>query len=164
MVKEIYKLASISLCSNVIGQIGTGLMVQPPVEGDSSYELYCQERDGVLSSLRRRALRMTEALNDLEGVCCQPIEGAMYAFPSITLPAAAVEAAGEGSADEVYCMDLLAATGIVVVPGSGFGQKDGTYHFRTTILPPEDKIEEVIMRLTKFHTKFLARYSSVEIK
>jgi hypothetical protein len=30
--------------------------------------------------------------------------------------------------------------GICVVPGSGFGQKDGTYHFRTTFLPPEDKV------------------------
>ncbi len=35
---------------------------------------------------------------------------------------------------------MLLNTGIVVVPGSGFGQEDGTFHFRTTILPKEDDI------------------------
>lgn len=29
-----------------------------------------------------------------------------------------------------FCMRLLEETGICVVPGSGFGQKEGTYHFR----------------------------------
>lgn len=29
-----------------------------------------------------------------------------------------------------YCMKLLEETGLCVVPGSGFGQKEGTYHFR----------------------------------
>lgn len=33
-----------------------------------------------------------------------------------------------------YCMKLLEETGICLVPGSGFGQKDGTYHFRYTTL------------------------------
>ncbi len=32
--------------------------------------------------------------------------------------------------DMLYCLRLLEETGICVVPGSGFGQKDGTYHFR----------------------------------
>jgi aspartate/methionine/tyrosine aminotransferase len=29
-----------------------------------------------------------------------------------------------------YCMKLLEEMGICLVPGSGFGQRDGTYHFR----------------------------------
>lgn len=33
-------------------------------------------------------------------------------------------------ADTMYCFDLLESTGICVVPGSGFGQQPGTYHFR----------------------------------
>jgi alanine transaminase len=53
---------------------------------------------------------------------------------------------------------LLDATGIVVVPGSGFGQVDGTFHFRTTILPAEDEIDEVIKRITAFHDGFMQRY------
>lgn len=32
--------------------------------------------------------------------------------------------------DMFYCMELLEETGICVVPGSGFGQRAGTYHFR----------------------------------
>ena len=31
----------------------------------------------------------------------------------------------------------------MVVPGNGFGQKDGTFHVRTTILPPEAVLEKV---------------------
>ncbi|PKU33929.1 alanine aminotransferase 2 [Limosa lapponica baueri] len=32
--------------------------------------------------------------------------------------------------DMFYCMKLLEETGICVVPGSGFGQREGSYHFR----------------------------------
>lgn len=33
--------------------------------------------------------------------------------------------------DEYYCLKLLEETGISFVPGSGFGQIEGTYHFRS---------------------------------
>lgn len=29
-----------------------------------------------------------------------------------------------------YCMKLLEEEGICLVPGSGFGQREGTFHFR----------------------------------
>ncbi len=58
----------------------------------------------------------------------------------------------------MYCVELLENTGIVVVPGSGFGQVDGTYHFRTTILPSEEALDEVMVSLTKFHVAFLKKY------
>lgn len=32
----------------------------------------------------------------------------------------------------------------MTVPGSGFGQEEGTFHLRTTILPPEEKIGEFV--------------------
>ena len=83
---ELYKLASISLCSNTIGQIATGLMVCPPTVGSPSYSKYVEERDEILASLRRRADRISQALNELSGVSCTTIDGALYAFPSITLP------------------------------------------------------------------------------
>ncbi len=50
-------------------------------------------------------------------------------------------------------------TGIVVVPGSGFGQKEGTWHFRTTFLPSEDDIGHVVAAVTQFHKGFMARYA-----
>lgn len=37
-----------------------------------------------------------------------------------------------------------------MVPGSGFGEKEGTAHFRCTILPPEDQMDAVVKRLTDF--------------
>lgn len=42
----------------------------------------------------------------------------------------------------MYCLDVLDHTGIVLVPGSGFGQEEGTHHFRiTTLILPEKKLE-----------------------
>ena len=112
---------------------------------------------------QRRAVLLVDALNKLEGVTCQPAQGALYAFPSITLPDNAIKAAEEQgkAADAYYCMELLDQTGIVVVPGSGFGQKPNTFHFRTTILPQEDEIAQVIERLSKFHIDFLEKHRDV---
>ena len=47
----------------------------------------------------------------------------------------------------------------MVVPGSGFGQADGTWHFRTTFLPSEDQIDAVVKRLAGFHSGFLEKYA-----
>jgi len=81
----------------------------------------------------------------------------MYLFPSITLPPKAVEAAkADGrSADEFYCIKLLDSTGVCTVPGSGFGQKDGTFHFRTTFLAPGT---DWVGRITSFHKEFMDEY------
>jgi alanine transaminase len=59
----------------------------------------------------------------------------------------------------MYCFELLEKTGIVVVPGSGFGQVEGSNHFRITILPPEDKLIEVIEKFKEFHTHFMQKYN-----
>jgi aspartate/methionine/tyrosine aminotransferase len=83
---QLYKLASMSLASNTLGMLTVGLMVNPPKPGDESYDLYVQERDAILSSMKRRAQVMSRALNRMSGVSCNEIEGAMYAFPTITLP------------------------------------------------------------------------------
>lgn len=161
VVAQLYKLASVSLCSNLEGQLMVGLMCRPPVEGDASFPLYQQERAGLLDSLRRRAGMLIRAFESMEGVQCAPPEGALYAFPTIQLPKRAVEAAqAAGKApDAYYCLQLLDKTGIVAVPGSGFGQKEGTFHLRTTILPPEDKMDRVTQAMATFHSKFLQEHS-----
>lgn len=157
---EIYKEVSTSLCSNVIGQLSVGLMVNPPKPGDESYELYIQERKNTLESLKRRAVKLSLALNKLPGITCTPIDGAMYAFPQLELSEKAVSAAKSKNMapDAFYCMELLDSTGIAVVPGSGFNQVPGTWHFRTTILPPEEKMDIVVNRMEKFHLEFMERY------
>lgn len=81
----------------------------------------------------------------------------MYLFPTITLPEKAIQAAKEANreADEFYCLRLLDATGICLVPGTGFGQKEGTYHFRTTFLAPGT---EWVGRIVEFHKEFMDKY------
>ena len=135
-------------------------MVNPPKEGEPSYALYRDEREAILSSLRRRAVHLCKALDALPGISCNPIDGSMYAFFKVILPEKAVEEAKARhvAPDYLYCEQLLENTGIVTVSGSGFHQKDGTYHVRTTILPPEEQIESVIMRMSAFQKWFMEKY------
>lgn len=157
---QLYKLASVSLCSNLDGQLMMGLMVNPPRKGEESFDLYQAERDGILTSLRRRAQTLTTAFKSMEGFSVETPEGALYAFPQITLPPRAIEAAKKAgkAPDTFYCLQMLDQTGVVVVPGSGFGQQPGTFHFRTTILPPENEIAATAERLGAFHRKFMDQW------
>ncbi|RKP36488.1 pyridoxal phosphate-dependent transferase [Dimargaris cristalligena] len=148
VLEQIYKMASVNLCPNVQGQILVDLMVKPPQPGSASYPLYQSETQGIYESLKRRSVRLHTAFNSMEGFSCNPAEGAMYLFPSITLSPkaiAAAEAAGKNP-DDFYCLAMLDATGVCVIPGSGFGQKPGTIHFR------------FIADLKKFHCEFMDKY------
>ncbi|KXG38639.1 alanine aminotransferase 2 isoform X2 [Sorghum bicolor] len=158
--EQIYKVASVNLCSNITGQILASLVMNPPKVGDESYASYKAEKDAILQSLARRAKALEDAFNKLEGISCNKAEGAMYLFPQIHLPQKAIEAAkaAEKAPDAFYALRLLESTGIVVVPGSGFGQVPGTWHIRCTILPQEDKIPAVITRFKAFHEAFMAEY------
>jgi aspartate/methionine/tyrosine aminotransferase len=69
---ELYKLSSISLCPNVVGQVATGLMVNPPKPGDESFPLYEKEKTDTLESLKRRALIVANSLNAIPGVSPSP--------------------------------------------------------------------------------------------
>eukprot|EP00873_Tetraselmis_striata_P001310 jgi/Tetstr1/421574/TSEL_012518.t1 len=159
-VDEVYKIASINLSPNVPGQVAMSLMVNPPKPGMPSYEAFKAEKQLILDTLRERAHIMTDGFNSLEGVTCNFTEGAMYSFPQIRLSDKAMAAAAEAGkpADVFYCLKLLEATGISTVPGSGFGQAAGTFHLRTTILPPVEKMKEVVARLQKFHAEFMDQY------
>ncbi|KAK4413718.1 Alanine aminotransferase 1, mitochondrial [Sesamum alatum] len=66
--EQIYKLASVNLCSNISGQILASLVMNPPKVGDESYESYSAEKDAILSSLARRAKQLEDAFNSLKGL------------------------------------------------------------------------------------------------
>ncbi len=149
VLDEITKLQSISLNANTVGQLLTYLLVHPPRPGEPSHARWAEERREVLETLRRKAGILERGLNAVEGIRCNPVAGAMYAYPRITLP--------PGTTDSEWCMALLEETGICVVDGSGFGQAPGTWHFRTTILPPLDEIETVVRRIGEFHAAFTRR-------
>ncbi|KAF2279125.1 PLP-dependent transferase [Westerdykella ornata] len=157
VAEQIYKFISIQLCPPVVGQCFVEMMVNPPKEGEPSYELYKKEYDSIFEGLKQRAYALFETFKQMEGVECQPPAGSMYLFPTITLPQKAIEQAKKENRtpDEFYCLRMLDATGVCVVPGSGFGQKEGTLHFRTTFLAPGT---EWTSRISKFHKEFMDEF------
>ena len=62
------------------------VVVNPPKQGEPSYELFIQEKSKVLGELKLKAKMVTETLNSIEGVSCNEVMGAMYAFPRLHLP------------------------------------------------------------------------------
>lgn len=160
ILDQIYKMASVSLCPNIHGQILVDLMCNPPKENDPSHPTYHAEVSGIYESLKRRAQKLEAAFNAMEGVSCQPAQGSMYLFPTITLPKKAIQHAEQLglAADAYYSEQMLEATGVCVVPGSGFGQVDGTYHFRSTFLPEEQYFDDFCSNIEAFHADFLKKY------
>lgn len=154
------KSISAKLCPPILGQVVMDTVVKPPQPGDASYALFESEKSNVLSLLKKKAQIVTEAFNSIEGITCNEVMGAMYAFPRIFLPTKAVAAAmaKSQSPDFFYCLQLLETTGLCTVPGSGFGEKEGTYHFRITILPPLEEMQAVLKTFKEFHLQFLEEY------
>lgn len=142
------KQASVSLCSNTVGQLLTYLMVNPPEEGTEPYALFVQEKESILKELYEKALIVKDAFKQMDGMKCFGRVGALYLFPRI-------EKLPKGTNDFEYCMNLLEKTGLCTVNGSGFGQKAGTHHLRTTFLPPREKLAEVLPKWIAFHNEYV---------
>ena len=158
---HIYKLASSSLCSTVSGQIMTSLMVKGPDPGDESYASHEAEKEAIFQSLKRRAKLVSEGLDAIDGFSCQPAQGAMYCFPKVEMPPGAIKAAKElnTTPDALYAVSLLEATGICVVPASGFEQMPGRYGFRTTFLPSEQEMARCVEAIQSHYNAFRIEYA-----
>lgn len=160
-VRKMYlKSISAMLCPTVLGQTVMDCVVNPPQPGELSYEKFLAEKSDVLKSLAARAKMVADTFNSIPGMSCNPVQGAMYAFPQIKLPQKAIaKAKSKGQCPSTfYAFELLENTGICIVPGSGFGQEPGTYHFRTTILPQPEKLKSMLDKFKEFHIKFLEQY------
>ncbi|KAK7801229.1 hypothetical protein U0070_015406 [Myodes glareolus] len=159
--KQMAKLMSVRLCPPVPGQALLDMVVSPPAPSEPSFKQFQAERQEVLAELAAKAKLTEQVFNEAPGIRCNPVQGAMYSFPRVQLPPRAVQRAQElGLApDMFFCLRLLEETGICVVPGSGFGQQEGTYHFRMTILPPIEKLRLLLEKLRHFHAKFTKEYS-----
>ncbi|KAJ8667469.1 hypothetical protein QAD02_009132 [Eretmocerus hayati] len=155
------KSISATLCPTAVGQAAMDVVVNPPRKGEPSYAQFLKEKEATLQSLAERSRLVVDTLNSIPGYHANPAMGAMYVFPRIDLPEKVIKAAKAAGQepDVFYAFKLLEATGICVIPGSGFGQRPGTYHFRTTILPQKDKINSMLGSLKEFHLKFLKEYS-----
>lgn len=161
---ELYKLKSIELCSNTVGQVTTLLSVDPPkrgVESDQTVDLYEREKKEIFDGLKTRAELLSKTFNEMRNVTCSEVQGAMYAFPRVHLSDKAIEAAKQlnVSPDFLYCLDLVNETGIMTVPGSGFGQKEGEYHFRiTNLVCPTEQMKVTLDNLKAFNERFHDKY------
>lgn len=146
----IYKLKSIELCSNTIGQVAAQLMVDPPKKGresDECVEMFEKERNTIFDGMKKRAELLSNTFNSMVNTKCTKIEGAMYAFPEVIFSPKALKKAEKEQvpADFMYCMDMVEQTGILTVPGSGFGQREGSYHYRmTNLVTPTENLETTL--------------------
>ena len=93
--------------------------------------------DAMVARLTTRRDITFERLNAMPGVSCVKPGGAFYAFPRIDL----------GMDDHEFVRRVVAETGVVIVPGSGFGQKPGTNHFRVVFLPPDELLHKAFDRI-----------------
>ena len=74
-------------------QAAVDVVVNPPVEGEPSYEQFKKEKKQVLDSLALKAKLTADMFNSIEGISCNTVQGAMYSFPKITIPEKAVKEA-----------------------------------------------------------------------
>ncbi|CAH2039104.1 unnamed protein product, partial [Iphiclides podalirius] len=153
---------SLLQCPGVLGQCALHCLVQPPLPGEPSYERYKSERGPTEIALAERSATAFNVFNSIPGYSCNSIHGAVFAFPRVEIPKRAQKEALENgrNPDEFYCLQLLEETGVCVVPGSGFGQREGTFHFRTTILHPPREFNYMMESIRRFHLHFLQRYSN----
>lgn len=139
-------------------------MVNPPKEGVNSPEVvekHKKEVEMIFGGLKKRSKILAEKLNSIPGLKTNTIEGAMYAFPSVQLTDSAIKAAKEKGVapDALYCIEALEETGIVVVPGSGFRQKEGTHHFRiTNLIYDTEEFDKALDSFKSFNEKFFKKY------
>jgi alanine-synthesizing transaminase len=94
----------------------------------------------VAVKLRSRRDLTMKWCNSTKRVSCVAPKGAFYAFPRLDIP--------EG--DDVFVKELLVQKHVLVVHGSGFGQKAGTKHFRIVFLPDEQTLTTAYAGIADF--------------
>jgi aspartate/methionine/tyrosine aminotransferase len=101
----------------------------------------------IVDRLRQRRDFSWKRLNEIEGISTTKPEGAFYIFPKIH---------GVGTrwkTDMEFVVDLLKATGVLIVNGSGFDPVYGKGHARIVFLPPIEELDEAFNALEEFMKK-----------
>jgi len=137
-IEAINKILRARLCANHPAQHG----IAPSLLGDQSHLEIAKNK------LTKRRDLTVEMMNAIQGITCVAPEGAFYAFPRMH----------NVSNDAHFVQELIKETGVVVVPGSGFGQMPGTQHFRIVFLPPENILEKSYKALGDFYTKYVEKF------
>ena len=118
----IQKLLRARLCANHPEQYA----IKAALEGPQDHLIEVRKK------LRSRRDLTVRWANSTARVSCVPPRGAFYAFPRIDIP----------EPDEIFVRELILQKHVMVVHGSGFGQKPGTRHFRIVFLPEEQTLSQ----------------------
>jgi alanine transaminase len=158
IIEQLQKLLSLSIAPNSPGQLLLDIQVNPPT-GPVCGKQWKFESGRELQSLEKRAKELHDVLEKLPGMKLQQAAGAMYLFPRLEIPKKFVETLPKGLAPDLgWALKLMDEEGIIVTAGSGFGQRQGTNHFRITFLPTEGSMAEVMARLPRFQKRFMEQY------
>ncbi len=83
-------------------QVVTDALVRRPEPGDPSYDQYHREFMEITGSLERKARLVQTRLNQIPGISCNDVLGAMYAFPKVEIPEEAWADCRVSSSDSCY--------------------------------------------------------------
>jgi len=108
--------------------------IKPALEGPQDHLIEVRKK------LTARRDITVQACNAIPRMSCVAPRGAFYAFPKIDIP----------EDDAVWVKELLLQKHILVVHGSGFGQKPGTRHFRIVFLPQEETLRTAYAQIESF--------------
>ena len=144
-IEGLNMLANLKLGSNVPGQWA----IQTALGGYQSINDLVKEG----GRLRRQRDLAYELITAIPGVTCVKPQAALYMFPRLDPKVYPIED------DRQFFMEVLRATRVMLVQGSGFNYPDNQ-HFRIVFLPHEDDLREAISRLAKFLEQWRQRHGT----
>lgn len=131
----IVQLTSLRLCSNALAQL-----VIPAALEDAQTPAAMVRPGGRLYEQRKATL---DVLMDIDGVSFVKNVAAFYLFPKLDAKKFGI------TDDKKFAGDLLRATNILVVPGSGFDWPEPD-HLRLVMLPEPHVLRDAMIRLGNF--------------
>ena len=143
-IEGLTMLANLKLGSNVPGQWA----IQTALGGYQSINDLIKEG----GRLRRQRDLAYELITAIPGVTCVKPQAALYMFPRLDPEMYPIED------DRQFFMEVLRATRVMLVQGSGFNYPDNQ-HFRIVFLPHEDDLREAIGRLAAFLAQYRQRHT-----
>ncbi|MDR2154859.1 MAG: pyridoxal phosphate-dependent aminotransferase [Burkholderiaceae bacterium] len=143
-IEGLNMLANLKLGSNVPGQWA----IQTALGGYQSIN----DLVGAGGRLRRQRDLAYELITQIPGVTCVKPQAALYMFPRLDPKLYPI------TDDRQFFMEVLRATRVMLVQGSGFNYPDNQ-HFRIVFLPHEGDLREAITRLAEFLARYRARHA-----
>ncbi|MBP6618578.1 MAG: aminotransferase class I/II-fold pyridoxal phosphate-dependent enzyme, partial [Burkholderiaceae bacterium] len=144
-IEGLNMLANLKLGSNVPGQWA----IQTALGGYQS--IHDLVKPG--GRLRRQRDLAYELITAIPGVTCVKPQAALYMFPRLDPAMYPI------ADDRDFFMQVLRATRVMLVQGSGFNYPDHQ-HFRIVFLPHEDDLRVAIGRLADFLAKYRQQHGT----